>query len=61
MVDATFGKQQFVGKVAGAVTDHYTMLKVFKLINFRKLDLEVMEEYSKFKIKLLKIIVHVNN
>jgi hypothetical protein len=23
-----FGKQQFVGKVSGAITDHYQMLKV---------------------------------
>jgi hypothetical protein len=36
MVDTTFGKQQFVGKVTGIVTDHYTMLKVIYLMKFRK-------------------------
>ncbi len=28
MDNVVFGKQQFVGKVTGAVTDHYQMLKV---------------------------------
>ena len=32
MENVVFGKQQFVGKVHGAVTDHYQMLKVLTLL-----------------------------
>jgi len=62
MVDSTFGKQQFVGKVIGSITDNYTMLKVLnQVINNRKLDQVVMEEFSKFKTKLPKNIEPVSN
>ena len=31
-MDVLFGKQQFVGKVAGSLTDHYQMLKVSEIL-----------------------------
>jgi hypothetical protein len=36
MDNVVFGKQQFVGKVTGAVTDHYQMLKVrYEIIHIK--------------------------
>jgi hypothetical protein len=61
MENGNFGKQQFVGKVNGAVTDNYQMLKVNFFVIFRKLDQEVMAEYTKLKIKLPVRLEHVNN
>ena len=41
-----FGKQQFVGKVEGTVTDQYQMIKVQQNFIFRKLDQGAMEEFT---------------
>lgn len=41
-----FGKQQFIGKVEGPLTDRYQMMKVIYFINIRKSEVEVMEEYT---------------
>ena len=46
MENVSFGKQQFVGSVQGAVTDSYQMLKVF-LHNFRKSDQAVTVESTR--------------
>ena len=39
MDNVGFGKQQFVGKVQGAVTDHYQMLKVRKNLLICKIEM----------------------
>jgi hypothetical protein len=46
-----FGKEQFVGKVTGSLSEHYTIIKVKLGFTFRKLDQEATAVFSKSRTK----------